>query len=182
MRCLLVPLLALPLGSDLMSQSPTRKSSEQASQSTEADEKAPRRQGGYFGLTLTEDHRGKTVDLHIAVFPGSEAERLGFKTGDIVRAVDGKTVAQGDDFIQKLYNTMSDANGGDALPKDHYITVQRGYESIDIKAGLDDLDAKPSVGDKAPDFTLLDAAGEEEVTFSDLMGDKPVFLVFGSYT
>jgi peroxiredoxin len=45
------------------------------------------------------------------------------------------------------------------------------------------LDAKaPRAGDIAPDFTLYDIEGKESVTLSDFRGQKPVALVFGSFT
>jgi len=45
------------------------------------------------------------------------------------------------------------------------------------------LDKKaPKVGDSAPDFTLFDANGQESVTLSHFRGEKPVALIFGSYT
>ena len=40
----------------------------------------------------------------------------------------------------------------------------------------------PRVGDTAPDFTLFDASGQESVTLSHFRGNKPVVLIFGSYT
>ena len=40
----------------------------------------------------------------------------------------------------------------------------------------------PKVGDMAPDFTLYDLEGEASVTLSDFRDQKPVALVFGSYT
>jgi peroxiredoxin len=45
------------------------------------------------------------------------------------------------------------------------------------------LDRKaPKAGDMAPDFTLSDITGKESVRLSDFRGQKPVALVFGSYT
>ena len=45
------------------------------------------------------------------------------------------------------------------------------------------LNAKaPKAGDIAPDFTLTDVSGESSVTLSDFQGEKPVVLVFGSFT
>ena len=43
---------------------------------------------------------------------------------------------------------------------------------------------KLKAGDEAPDFTLnvMDGAEDETVTLSDFAGDRPVALVFGSYT
>lgn len=40
----------------------------------------------------------------------------------------------------------------------------------------------PKVGDTAPDFTLFDVHGETSVTLSHFRGQKPVALIFGSYT
>lgn len=40
----------------------------------------------------------------------------------------------------------------------------------------------PRAGDLAPDFTLTDSRGEDTVTLSDFRGQKPVALVFGSFT
>ena len=39
-------------------------------------------------------------------------------------------------------------------------------------------------GDPAPDFTLrvMDGEGDAMVTLSDFKGDRPVALIFGSYT
>ena len=46
--------------------------------------------------------------------------------------------------------------------------------------GLDKL--APKAGDLAPDFTLSDISGTESVTLSDFRGNKPVALIFGSFT
>ena len=40
----------------------------------------------------------------------------------------------------------------------------------------------PKAGDRAPDFCLRDVAGENPVSLSDFRGQKPVALVFGSFT
>ena len=40
----------------------------------------------------------------------------------------------------------------------------------------------PRVGDIAPDFELRNVNGEYPVRLSDFRGDKPVALIFGSYT
>ena len=45
------------------------------------------------------------------------------------------------------------------------------------------LDKKaPKAGDPAPDFTLWDIRGANSVSLSDFQGNKPVALVFGSFT
>lgn len=40
----------------------------------------------------------------------------------------------------------------------------------------------PKAGDLAPDFELRDVNGENPVRLSDFRGQKPVALVFGSFT
>jgi hypothetical protein len=40
----------------------------------------------------------------------------------------------------------------------------------------------PKRGDEAPDFELRDSVGEHPVRLSNLLGEKPVALVFGSFT
>ena len=40
----------------------------------------------------------------------------------------------------------------------------------------------PRAGDLAPDFTLTDSSGNQTVTLSDFRDQKPVALVFGSFT
>ena len=43
-------------------------------------------------------------------------------------------------------------------------------------------DRAPKVGDLAPDFELCDSDGQNLVRLSDFRGQKPVALVFGSFT
>ena len=40
----------------------------------------------------------------------------------------------------------------------------------------------PKVGDQAPDFELYDVNGENPVRLSDFRDQKPVTLIFGSFT
>ena len=40
----------------------------------------------------------------------------------------------------------------------------------------------PKAGDMAPDFELRDANGENPIHLSDFRGQKPVALIFGSFT
>ncbi|MBE0411883.1 MAG: redoxin domain-containing protein [Anaerolineales bacterium] len=40
----------------------------------------------------------------------------------------------------------------------------------------------PKIGDLAPDFELYDVQGANPVRLSDFRGNKPVVLVFGSFT
>ena len=40
----------------------------------------------------------------------------------------------------------------------------------------------PKLGDLAPDFELRDSRGENPLRLSDLRGQMPVALIFGSFT
>ncbi len=40
----------------------------------------------------------------------------------------------------------------------------------------------PKVGDASPDFELYDVTGEHHVRLSDFQNEKPVALIFGSFT
>ncbi len=40
----------------------------------------------------------------------------------------------------------------------------------------------PRVGESAPDFELHDSTGESPVRLSEFKGEKPVALIFGSFT
>ncbi len=51
------------------------------------------------------------------------------------------------------------------------------------RAWQKEYDAKaPREGDLAPDFELLGVNGENPVRLSDFREEKPVALIFGSYT
>lgn len=52
-----------------------------------------------------------------------------------------------------------------------------------IQAWQKKYDARaPKQGDPAPDFELLGVDGEYSVRLSDFRGERPVALVFGSFT
>lgn len=40
----------------------------------------------------------------------------------------------------------------------------------------------PKAGDPAPDFELSDVSGKTTVKLSDLIGERPVALIFGGFT
>ena len=40
----------------------------------------------------------------------------------------------------------------------------------------------PKIGDTAPDFELRDLLGEDPIRLSSFLGEKPVVLIFGSFT
>lgn len=57
-------------------------------------------------------------------------------------------------------------------------TLVRGL----FRQEIGSLQPGPSVGDKAPDFTLRTNDSKQEITLSKLVGPKPVVLVFGNFT
>lgn len=57
----------------------------------------------------------------------------------------------------------------------HYIKKEKAWQK---KSGA----SAPRVGDLAPDFELTDASEQHQVRLSDFRGQKPVALIFGSFT
>ncbi len=57
-----------------------------------------------------------------------------------------------------------------------------GYRTRVMKAQKKLNAQAPRVGNLAPDFTLTDSRGEETITLSQFRGQKPVVLIFGSFT
>lgn len=64
-------------------------------------------------------------------------------------------------------------------PKDSPLTMQDAIASEDYR---NLMTAKVSVGDVAPDFDLPRSDGSGTVRLSALTAERPVALVFGSYT
>ena len=62
--------------------------------------------------------------------------------------------------------------------------IARTYRGVKQgKAWQNEFDSKaPKAGDPAPDFTLSDVRGENQIQLSRLFEEKPVALVFGSFT
>lgn len=77
------------------------------------------------------------------------------------------------DEFAAFFDTYFDGEPFDFGPKD---------ESADATDG-DDEDARTApVGQRAPDFTLTTVDGRTTHTLSTFAGDRPVALIFGSYT
>lgn len=140
-----------------------------------------RRQGGYFGMTLGEvaEEGGRRLEI-TAVREASDAYRLGVRAGDVIVGVDGKKATDGDHFIKLLYGTRRSDDGPQR--KKHHIDLLRAGKVVEVQASIDDLDRQPAVGEQAPDFELARPHASDAVTLSSLWQDRPVFLVFGSYT
>lgn len=143
----------------------------------------PSRNGGYLGFFFTEESsQGRSALRVQAVQPKSCAADLGLRAGDRIQAVDGKPFKNGDQFMRALwYQSQSKAPAGKEPA--HSLTVLRDDKTLDLTGGLRELDARPAVGDQAPPFELATIDGKAKVSLATLLAaDKPVVLVFGSYT
>jgi peroxiredoxin len=56
----------------------------------------------------------------------------------------------------------------------NFVEAKRWFDQYDPLA--------PKAGDEAPDFELCDTNGENPVRLSSFRGERPVALVFGSFT
>jgi hypothetical protein len=136
---------------------------------------APRRRnGGYLGLRFEEAADGLRI---VGLLDDHPVQEAGLRVGDVITGLrDAKPPLRdvrftGDHFIQRLWMTPKIA-----------VEVRRGRERLERELSLKSLDARPRVGDPAPDFTLASPDGKAETMLSKLVGAKPVVLVFGSYT
>jgi hypothetical protein len=68
---------------------------------------------------------------------------------------------------------------GDGTPDDSPLTLQDVMASADYR---DLMTAKVAEGELAPDFELPTLDGGGTVRLADLRAERPVALVFGSYT
>ncbi len=84
-------------------------------------------------------------------------------------------------LLDKLDKNKNDVLDRDELPPPGRPGDRPG-ELITPAAPGERKDDKLRVGDEAPDFTLPDPSGKREVTLSSFRGQKPVVLVFASYT
>ena len=64
-------------------------------------------------------------------------------------------------------------------PEDSPLTLQDVLSRADYR---DLMNAKVAEGDVAPDFELPSLDGDGTVRLADLLAERPVALVFGSYT
>ena len=64
----------------------------------------------------------------------------------------------------------------------NFITKTLQYRNKEAVWQKKDNALAPKEGDEAPDFELFDASGKQRVRLSEFRGQKPVALVFGSFT
>ena len=192
-----VPALLIALGvthaiQDSARSRPARQDSETAPKKSKKSNKRPgkKRIGGFLGLHISDARLdGKTFVQIDSVVKGSDAEKLGFKAGDRILRINRRRIRNGDAFIMNLWGTAGllrsrrgGTSRGGVVPPQNKIFIQRGDKEIVLEGGFDELDKTPGVGQKAPDFTLESADGKTAHTLSKMIGEKPIVLIFGSWT
>jgi polyisoprenoid-binding protein YceI/peroxiredoxin len=92
-----------------------------------------------------------------------------------LEAIEVRDTAKGVDEAKTLKQTIDEFKAGNKKerPESVKAALTRALEEIEAQGNIEGL----SVGDRAPDFTLPDAAGEK-VRLSDALKDGPVVLVF----
>lgn len=140
-----------------------------APQEGETGPAARSRNGGYLGLFLRE--RDGTVTIE-RVHPGGPAAKAGFRAGDVIETVNARPLRNGDELVKAMWSR-----------RPLRIAVRRGDATVTIETSTPRLDAKPAVGDRAPDFTLPARTGTGTHALKALCAKgRPVVLVFGSFT
>jgi len=148
---------------------------------------AQKRDGGFFGLRFVEIKReGKSALYLTDIFKGSDAERLGFRKGDTLLGIDGTRFDTADRFLMGFYMQTAKLNRRTRSfspdGKKHHMDVLRGGKEKQVEFSILQLDAHPKMGSQAPDLSLKTSDGKTKVQLSKLWKDKPLFLVFGSFT
>ena len=146
-----------------------------------------KRDGGFFGLRFVEIKReGKSALYLTGVFKGSDAERLGFRKGDTLLGIDGERFENADRFLMGFYMKTARLNqrtrSFSPTKKKHFMNVSRAGKDHRIAFSILELDKNPKAGSQAPDLTLEKPDAKTKVKLSSLWKDKPLFLVFGSFT
>jgi len=75
-----------------------------------------------------------------------------------------------------------DRDGNGSINQKELIILINKERQERAAAALHQEAAGPNVGQKAPDFNLRRLHGEGTIKLSDVIGEKPIVLVFGSYT
>ncbi|MHC5019298.1 MAG: PDZ domain-containing protein [Planctomycetota bacterium] len=128
------------------------------------------RNGGYLGIFVREPTPGHVVIERLQ--KGCGAELAGIQPGDVVLAVDGRPIANGDQLIGRMWSS-----------RPYTLRLRRGEAELEIRTSTKELDNFPQVGTQAPRFTLPRKEGDGSVALDDLIaGGKPVVLIFGSFT
>lgn len=130
------------------------------------------RQGGYLGMFLREV---SPTELRVdAVDPGSCAEAAGFRAGDVIKEIRSKAqpMVKSPGPLTKMIMVL-----WQPMREEPVFDVGRA----EIRTTLAKLDARPAPGEVAPDFTLKTKEGRA-VTLSEACRERPVVLIFGSWT
>jgi len=96
------------------------------------------------------------------------------------RLYDGAAGPEGDLSADEFAARLLEGEGGGFTPGDAPTTemLLKGLFAGEIGS----MEAGPKVGDPAPRFRLREVRGEGSRTIDDLLGEKPLVLVFGNFT
>jgi len=128
------------------------------------------RNGGYLGIFVRESKPGHITIERLQ--PGCGAAKAGLKPGDVILSIDGRTIANGDQLIGRMWSN-----------RPYTLRVRRGETELEFRTSTKELDTFPAIGTPAPRFALPKRDGTGMLALDDLIVEgKPVVLVFGSFT
>jgi hypothetical protein len=94
------------------------------------------------------------------------------------RAANGKDHVTADDLRAALFPPMPRKSSGPPNDGPAPLVLALGL----LSGELGSMWEGPSVGQRAPDFTLASQDGKRKIRLADYRGKKPVVLIFGSFT
>ena len=119
--------------------------------------------------------------------PSAKERRVAKLLEQLDKNSDG--VLEGSELTEPLANHFAglDENHDGKFSADELLKMrgrpgERAGEIVTGAASAERFEDTLKVGDPAPDFTLADPHGKKQVTLSCFQGEKPVVLMFGSYT
>jgi hypothetical protein len=92
------------------------------------------------------------------------------------KAAKGKLELSADDFRDALVAGLASGTKSSEVPSTS--TLIRGFFAGDLGSSHEG----PKLNDRAPDFTLKTADGKRTVELAKIVAQKPIVLVFGSFT
>lgn len=124
---------------------------------------------GFFFSRLDVDSNGRISTEEFAdFFDNADSGSLGFLTPD--------------DLQGALSAPQQSATASTASRQQQEPPTPAYWLNLLVRGELGSLSSGPKVSDEAPDFTLKTFDGKSEISLASFKGDKPVVLIFGSFT
>ena len=139
-------------------------------------------QGGDWGAVITR----RLAEAHAEHLIGAHFNML-FAFPEDLSAPDAWEGVTPDELeaLSQAASAIADGQGYSEIQGTKPQTLAYGMHDSPVAVlawQLENDRLSPKAGDLAPDFALLDPAGEAATRLSDFRGKRPVALVFGSYT